>query len=78
MPNRKRQPAIQKAQIVLEAIREDKSVAQIAIENRIIFCKFSMAISTMGAFVLFYKKQFLPIMKNSVAFDDVTLCLFVR
>jgi len=33
MPKRKRLSAIQKAQIVLEAIREDKSVAQIATEN---------------------------------------------
>lgn len=35
MPKRKRLSAIQKAQIVLEAIREDKSVAQIATENSI-------------------------------------------
>ena len=35
MPKRKRLSANQKAQIVLEAIREDKSVAQIAIENNI-------------------------------------------
>jgi putative transposase len=35
MPKRKRLSAIQKAQIVLEAIREDKSVAQIAAENSI-------------------------------------------
>ncbi|MCZ2122156.1 MAG: transposase [Anaerolineales bacterium] len=32
---RKRLSASQKAQIVLEALREDKSVAQIAIENSI-------------------------------------------
>jgi transposase len=35
MPKRKRLSAIQKAQIVLEAIQEDKSVAQIATENSI-------------------------------------------
>jgi putative transposase len=35
MPKRKRLSASQKAQIVLEAIREDKSVAQIAAENSI-------------------------------------------
>ena len=35
MPKRKRLSAIQKAQIVLEAIQEDKSVAQIASENSI-------------------------------------------
>ena len=35
MPKRKRPSASQKAQIVLEAIREDKSVAQIAAENSI-------------------------------------------
>jgi transposase-like protein len=35
MPKRKRLSAIQKAQIVLEAIREDKSVAQIATENSV-------------------------------------------
>ena len=33
MPKRKRLTASQKAQIVLEAIREEKSVAQIASEN---------------------------------------------
>ena len=33
MPKRKRLSASQKAQIVLEAIREEKSVAQIASEN---------------------------------------------
>lgn len=33
MPKRKRLSASQKAQIVLEAIREEKSVAQIAAEN---------------------------------------------
>ena len=33
MPNRKRLSASQKAQLVLEAIREEKSVAQIAAEN---------------------------------------------
>ena len=33
MPNRKRLSASQKAQIVLEAIREEKSVAEIAAEN---------------------------------------------
>ena len=35
MPKRKRLSAIQKAQIVLETIREDKSVAEIATENSI-------------------------------------------
>jgi putative transposase len=35
MPKRKRLSASQKAQIVLEAIREEKSVAQIAAENSI-------------------------------------------
>jgi len=35
MPKRKRLTAGQKAQIVLEAIREDKSVALIATENNI-------------------------------------------
>jgi len=35
MPKIKRLSAIQKAQIVLEAIREDKSVAQIATDNNI-------------------------------------------
>jgi putative transposase len=35
MPKRKRLSALQKAQIVLEAIREDKSVAQIATENSV-------------------------------------------
>jgi transposase-like protein len=35
MPKRKHLSAIQKAQIVLEAIREDKSMAQIATENSI-------------------------------------------
>ena len=35
MPKRKRLSASQKAQIVLEAIREEKSVAQIASENSI-------------------------------------------
>jgi transposase-like protein len=35
MPKRKRLTAGQKAQIVLEAIREDKSVALIANENNI-------------------------------------------
>lgn len=35
MPKRKRLSANQKAQIVLEAIREEKSVAQIAAENSI-------------------------------------------
>src|SRR3989337_1626883 len=35
MPKRKRLSANQKAQIVLEAIREDKSVAQIATENSV-------------------------------------------
>ena len=35
MPNRKRLAASQKAQIVLEAIREEKTVAQIAAENSI-------------------------------------------
>lgn len=35
MPKRKRLSASQKAQIVLEAIREDKSVAQLAVENSI-------------------------------------------
>ncbi len=35
MPKRKRLSASQKAQIVLEAIREEKSVAQIATENGI-------------------------------------------
>jgi transposase-like protein len=35
MPKRKRLFALQKAQIVLETIREDKSVAQIAAENSI-------------------------------------------
>ena len=35
MPQRKRLSASQKAQIVLEAIREDKSVAQIASKNSI-------------------------------------------
>lgn len=35
MPNRKRLSASQKAQIVLEAIGEEKSVAQIAAENSI-------------------------------------------
>jgi len=35
MPKRKRLSAIQKAQIVLDAIREDKSVAQIATENSV-------------------------------------------
>ncbi|MBI2758503.1 MAG: transposase [Chloroflexi bacterium] len=33
MPKRKRLSASQKAQIVLETIREEKSVAQIAAEN---------------------------------------------
>src|SRR3972149_5225929 len=33
MPKKKRLPASQKAQIVLEAMREEKSVAQIATEN---------------------------------------------
>lgn len=33
MPKRKRLSASQKAQLVLEAIREEKSVAQIATEN---------------------------------------------
>ena len=35
MPKGKRIPASLKAQIVLEALREDKSVAQIAAENQI-------------------------------------------
>jgi len=35
MPKRKRLSAFQKAQIVLEAIREDKSVTQIATENSV-------------------------------------------
>ncbi len=35
MPKRKRLSASQKAQIALEAIREEKSVAQIATENSI-------------------------------------------
>lgn len=35
MPKRKRLSARQKAQIVLEAIREDKSVAEIAAENSV-------------------------------------------
>ena len=35
MPKRKRLSARQKAQIVLEAIREEKSAAQIATENSI-------------------------------------------
>lgn len=35
MPKRKRLSASQKAQIVLEAIREEKSVVQIAAENSI-------------------------------------------
>jgi len=35
MPKRKRIPASLKAQIVLEALREDKSVAQIASEHQI-------------------------------------------
>src|SRR3972149_5342242 len=35
MPKRKRLSASQKAQIVLEAMREEKSVAQIATENSI-------------------------------------------
>jgi len=35
MPKRKRLSASQKAQIVLEAIREEKSVSQIAAENSI-------------------------------------------
>ena len=35
MPKRKRLSASQKAQIVLEAIREEKTVAQIAAENSI-------------------------------------------
>ena len=35
MPKRKRLSALQKAQIVLEAIREDKSVAELATENSI-------------------------------------------
>lgn len=35
MPKRKRLSALQKAQIVLEAIREDKSVTQIATENSV-------------------------------------------
>ena len=35
MPKRKRLSASQKAQLVLEALREEKSVAQIASENKI-------------------------------------------
>ena len=35
MPKRKRLSASQKAQIVLEVIREEKSVSQIAVENGI-------------------------------------------
>lgn len=35
MPKRKRLNASQKAQIILEALREDKTVAQIASENNI-------------------------------------------
>jgi transposase-like protein len=35
MPKRKRLSALQKAQIVLDAIREDKSAAQIATENSV-------------------------------------------
>jgi transposase len=35
MPKRKRLSANQKAQIVLEALREDKSVAEIAAENSV-------------------------------------------
>lgn len=35
MPKRKRLSASQKAQIILEALREDKTVAQIASENNI-------------------------------------------